>query len=343
MLDFLLKNQPEFLKKFREYSKECFVFVDAVIDHMMKENITKTPLSDEINASYSFDNKYGGNDFKVIFSDNLNFILAKNKMIETDATSKAYILIDNIVGSTRMNFHLVDYKDNPFPIDFTVVGLGSVEHFFLNEDNSKIHEIKFGTWRFPNEKELADNKILNIFPSILQEDLPSIEIKFSQENEIIMIDFTYNAGIVEGAESDKESFNICFKLDKKKSKFSISAHKDPHELRMYMIENFKDATQKLVFDSISEWLSQSIKLEDILAKADSDQIEVTYGIFSQKNAKIHPTEQELQKIEECEEGESRITSRPRNLESRVPSQKTSNPHFKKVDSDNWWIKTAKRS
>ena len=36
MLDFLLKNQPEFLKKFREYSQENFVFYKVVEDYIKK-------------------------------------------------------------------------------------------------------------------------------------------------------------------------------------------------------------------------------------------------------------------------------------------------------------------
>ena len=37
MLDFLLKNQPEFLKKFREYSQENFVFYKVVEDYIKQE------------------------------------------------------------------------------------------------------------------------------------------------------------------------------------------------------------------------------------------------------------------------------------------------------------------
>ena len=48
MLDFLLKNQPEFLKKFREYSQENFVFYKVVEDYIKEAGITTTPFSSKI-------------------------------------------------------------------------------------------------------------------------------------------------------------------------------------------------------------------------------------------------------------------------------------------------------
>lgn len=313
MLDFLLKNQPEFLEKFREYSKENFVFKEAVIDFMTSNQIAQMPISDEIITTTTFDTYYGGENYEVVFSDNLNIIIATNYKLEEDNAYKAQILITNKIGSTKMNCHAVNYKSNPFPIDFTLEGIGAVEHFFLNEGNSKIHEIKFGTWRLPNESEFAKNKILNLFPAILEENLPSIEIKFSKEedNENILIHFKYKSGKVIVDEIDNEDFDISLKINKKKSEFLISAYRNPDELKLYIRENIKDATHAIVYDSISKWLSTEVELDDILAKADSEEIKITYTNFSLNSSrKPHPTEEEIQQIEKCDPGESRTSSRP---------------------------------
>lgn len=375
MLDLLLKNQSEFLKKFREYSKENFVFYEVVEGYIKEEGVTTTPLSDKISTTHIFDKTYAGNVFEVTFSDNLNFIMAKNKQIEDDNTCKSYILIDAEAGSTRMNCHITSYYQNSFPIDFTLEGIGSVEHFFQNKDSSKIHEIKFGTWRFPNEaEEFCGGRILNLFPAILREDEPSIEIRFSEGNENIAIQIQYDSGKFKEDEYGKDNFNIDIKIDKKRSDYLISTYRNPVELRSYMIANLKTATQTLVNDSISKWLSGEIDIKNILSKADSDEIKITYEIlpykscdhtFSQevmisellswamhlknfplktdiKESKIapkpHPTEEELRKIEKCDEGESRSVSRPAYYEEKIPNQKTKNPQVRNINQETSWVR-----
>ena len=310
MLDLLLENQPEFLEKFREYSKECFVLKDIVADFMMTNEIPQKSLDDEIITAKTFQTRCGGNDFELTFSDNLNIIIGKNIESKKDNTLKAQILFNNKVGSTKMNCHITDYQENSFPVNFTLEGIGTVEHFFLNEDNSKIHEMKFGTWCFPSESEIAENKILNLFPAILQKNLPSIEIEFSQEKENIIIHFKYNSGKLRDGEFDNEDFEIGLKINKKKSEIFISAYKYTDELKSLIREDVKDTMQKMLFDSISEWLSQEVNLGEILEKTDCDQVQITYLNLSKKTPKIHPTEKEIQEIEKCDEGESRIVSRP---------------------------------
>ncbi len=361
MLDFLLKNQPEFLKKFREYSQENFVFYKVVEDYIKEEGITTTPFSDKISTTHIFDKTHNDNVFEITFSDNLNFIMAKNKIVEEDGTCKAYILIDNQSGSTKMNCHVNNYSKNPFPIDFTLEGVGSVEHFFLNEDFSKIHEIKFGTWRFPNEEEFRSGRILNLFPAILRKDQPSIEIEFSQAKDNVAFQIQFNSGNSREEESQISDFNICFSIDKTRSDYLISAYRNPVELRSYMIANLKDATQKLINDSISKWLSGEIDIKNILSEADSDEIKITYEILSDKSCdhlqsqedmtsefharlcskiprKPHPTEEELQEIEKCDEGESRLISRPANIEKKFPNQKAKNPQIRNINQETSWVR-----
>lgn len=362
MLDFLLKNQPEFLKKFREYSQENFVFYKVVEDYIKETGITTTPFSDKISTTHIFDKTHNDNVFEITFSDNLNFIMAKNKIVEEDGTCKAYILIDNQSGSTKMNCHVNNYSKNPFPIDFTLEGVGSVEHFFLNEDFSKIHEIKFGTWRFPDEaEEFRSGRILNLFPAILREDQPSIEIRFSQAKDNVAFQIQFNSGNSREEESQISDFNICFSIDKTRSDYLISAYRNPVELRSYMIANLKDATQKLINDSISKWLSGEIDIKNILSEADSDEIKITYEILSDKSCdhlqsqedmtsefharlcskiprKPHPTEEELQEIEKCDEGESRLISRPANIEKKFPNQKAKNPQVRNINQETSWVR-----
>ena len=362
MLDFLLKNQPEFLKKFREYSQENFVFYKVVEDYIKEAGITTTPFSDKISTIHIFDKTHNDNVFEITFSDNLNFIMAKNKIVEEDGTCKAYILIDNQSGSTKMNCHVNNYSKNPFPIDFTLEGVGSVEHFFLNKDFSKIHEIKFGTWRFPDEaEEFRSGRILNLFPALLREDQPSIEIRFSQAKDNVAFQIQFNSGNSREEESQISDFNICFSIDKTKSDYLISAHRNPAELRSYMIANLKDATQKLINDSISKWLSGEIDIKNILSEDDRGEIKITYKILSDKSCdhlqsqedmtsefharlyskiprKPHPTEEELQEIEKCDEGESRLISRPANIEKKFPNQKAKNPQIENIKKEVSWIR-----
>ena len=53
MIDFLLKKHPEFLKKFREYSREGDVFCEAVDDYIKKKEIEIYPLSEKIQTTYN--------------------------------------------------------------------------------------------------------------------------------------------------------------------------------------------------------------------------------------------------------------------------------------------------
>ena len=363
MLDFLLKNQPEFLQKFRQYSKESFVFLEAVNDYIEEEKIIKTDLSNEIALTYLFDKTFGEEDFKITFSDNLNFILAKNKLIEEDGTCKAYIFINNAIGSTKMNCHVIDYNKNSFPIDFTLEGIGSVEHFFLNKGLLEIHELKFGTWCPPNQaEEFRNGRILNLFPAILNKDEPSIEIRFSKSEENMVFQFQFNSGKPKEEGAQRDDFNIAFTINKQRSDFLISSYKDPTELRSYMIADIKNSTQSLIYDSVSNWLSRSIDIKNILSEADSEEIKITYEILPEKfldqlqeamisellsqavvlenlpfkadikESKIprdpHPAEEELQEIEKCDEGESRARSNP--------NQKIKNPEAKNVEIKNWF-------
>lgn len=363
MLDFLLKNQSEFLKKFREYSQENFVFNKVVEGYIKEEGITTTIFSDKISKTHIFDKTHNDNVFEITFSDNLNFIMAKNKIIKEDGTRKAYILIDNQCGSTKMNCHVNNYSKNPFPIDFTLEGIGSVEHFFLNEDFSKIHEIKFGTWCFPcDAEEFRSGRILNLFPAILRKDQPSIEIRFSQAKDNLAFQIQFNSGHSREEDGKISDFNICFSIDKTRSDYLISAYRNPAELRSYMIANIKDATQKLINDSISKWLSGEIDIKNILSEADSNEIKITYEILSDKSCddhqsqeditsefyaravdskiprKPHPTEEELQEIEKCDEGESRLISRPANIEKKFPNQKAKNPQIKNINQETSWLR-----
>jgi hypothetical protein len=56
MLDFLLKKHPEFLKKFREYSKEDDVFCEAVDNHIEKKEIAQ--IKQEANIPEEVKNLY---------------------------------------------------------------------------------------------------------------------------------------------------------------------------------------------------------------------------------------------------------------------------------------------
>ena len=86
MIDFLLKKHPEFLKKFREYSREGDVFCEAVDDYIKKKEIEIYPLSEKIQTTYNTSFIYNDNDFDITFSDASNFILAKNKATEDDGS-----------------------------------------------------------------------------------------------------------------------------------------------------------------------------------------------------------------------------------------------------------------
>lgn len=359
MLDFLLKNQPEFLQKFREYLKEEDVFNEAVIDYIKEKEIEMNSFSNSLEATYYFDKTYNGKDFGVTFSDNSNFILAKNKKIEDDKTYKAYIFIYSDTGSTRMNCHVNNYSKNLFPLDFTLEGIGCVEHFFLNETEAKIHEFKFGTWRLPHPaEESSENKILCLFPAILREDQPSIEIKFSQEDDNIVIQMLYNSG-----ESPKNKFNICFQIDKKKSDFFISTSKNPAELESHVTANLRGSIQQLVSDSLSEWVSHNINLEELLFRANSTQPVINYAILLEdfvvktepKQSKnhlhkvspdqahvllhtIHPAEKELREMEKSGKVEAGFTTRLAHFEQQAPNQKTKNPQAKNVTKEDWWVR-----
>lgn len=376
MIDFLLKKHPEFLKKFREYSREGDVFCESVDDYIKKKGIEIYPLSEKIQTTYNTSAEYNGNDFDVTFSDASNFILAKNKTIEDDGTKKAYVFIFNKIGRTKMNCHIHDYKQNPFPIDFLPNGIGSVEHFFSDEKNSIIHELKFGTWESSSDNfKTHHNSILNLFPVVLKKEEPSIEIKFIQDEKDTTVNIQFNSG-----KSQADSFYIDFQIDRNKSDFLISSSKDPIKLKKHFSKDLKEAILSLINDSISEWLAQSIDLEKLLYEADSEEIKITYESFflNPKEAcfnlnkikkeyepanspaktppfseeseeikkdfvpnfvqvKIHPTEEELQEIEKCHGGESRVVSRLAHIEEEFPNPKIQNPQAEKTKIQDWIV------
>jgi hypothetical protein len=359
MFDFLLKNQPEFLQKFREYSKEEDAFHQAVENYIKEEKITMNPFSERLESTYYFEKTFNGDDFEINFSDNSNFILAKNKKAEEDQTHKAHIFIYSDTGSTKMNCHINSYDKNSYPIDFILEGVGVVEHFFLNEENLKIHELKFGTWQFSTDAEdRPQDKILNLFPATLREDEPSIEIKFTQEDENTLIKIQYNCD-----KFPEDKFNISFYIDKKKSNLVIFAQKDSEGLKSYAMKNIGEAIQALVNDSVSEYLSQEIDLKKLLFKADSDEIEIDYEFlpeihdikmhleqpeFSFRKAsqdqthailhQIHPTEKELQKLEESGRVGSAIATRLAEIKDKNPNQKIKNPQVQNTKKETSWIR-----
>ena len=368
MIDFLLKKHPEFLKKFREYSREGDVFCEAVDDYIKKKEIEIYPLSEKIQTTYNTSFIYNDNDFDITFSDASNFILAKNKATEDDGTKKAHIFIFNKIGRTKMNCHILDFKENPFPIDFLPTGIGSVEHFFNDEKNSTIHELKFGTWEPSIDKSKTHfNSILNLFPAVLNKEEPSIEIKFIQDEKNTTIDIQFNSG-----KSQADNFYIAFQIDRKMSNFLISADKDPIKLKIHITKYLKKTILYLIHDSISEWLSQSIDLKKILYEADSEEVKITYEplflppqeIYQNLNdikkehestnyptqnppilkepevikkdsapnfmqAKVHPKLEELDEIEKCTESESRVRGNP--------NQKIKNPEAKSVQMQDWIV------
>lgn len=324
MLDFLLKKHPEFLKKFREYSKEEDVFCEAVDNHIKEKEIEMYPLSEEIKTTYGTNFLYNGDDFEITFSDSSNFILAENTKIENDGTKKAHIFIFNKIGRTKMNCHICDFKENPFPLDFIPTGIGAVEHFFCDEEKSIIHELRFGTWeRTFDSRQLYSNSILNLFPSVLKIDAPAIEIKFIQDEKNTTVDIQFNSGNFQN-----ENFHLAFRIDKRMSEFLISASGDGEEIKKYIRENHRESTQSLINDSISEWLSQSIDLKKLLYEADSEEIKITYEQIPTPK-KIHLKLEELEKIEKCDQGESRARSNP--------NQKIRNPEAGEIKTKDWII------
>lgn len=377
MLDFLLKNHQEFLQKFREYSREGDVFCEAVDDYIKKKEIEMHPLSEKISTTYNTSAEYNGNNFDVTFSDTSNFILAKNQVIEDDGTQKAYVFIFNKIGRTKINCHIVDYKQNQYPIDFLPNGIGSVEHFFSDEKNSIIHELKFGTWELYRDNFKTHNSsILNLFPVVLKKEEPSIEIKFVKDEKNTTIDIKFDSG-----KSKAENFYVAFQIDRKMSNFLISANKDSLKVKKHISKDLKETVLSLINDSISEWLGQSIDLEKLLYEADSEEIKITYEPFfinprevyldlnkikkehdsanspiktppfseeseeTKKDSlpsffqvKIHPTEAELQEIEKCDEGESRIASRSGNVEKKIPDKKIKNPQVRNINQETSWVR-----
>ena len=110
-----------------------------------------------------------------------------------------------------------------------------------------------------------------------------------------------------------------------------------------------------------KWLSGEIDIKNILSEADSDEIKITYEILSDKSCdhpqsqedmtsefharlyskiprKPHPSEEELQEIEKCDEGESRIVSRPANIEKKFPNQKAKNPQVRNINQETSWVR-----
>ena len=351
MLDFLLAKYPKFLNKFREYSREDDIFCQAVDDYIQKKEIEMHPLSEKIQTTYNTSTTYNGNDFDITFSDASNFILAKNKTIEDDRTNQAHIFIFNKVGRTKMNCHIRDYKENPFPIDFLPTGIGLVEHFFNEEEDLIIYELKFGTWEQSDaENKTSLNSILNLFPAVLKEDAPSIEIKFVQDKNNTTIDIQFNSG-----ESKADNFYINFRIDEEIPNLLISTEIDPKQLNNHVVKYLNNIILSLVKDSISNWLSQSIDLNTLLQKDYRYGININYkspflapqevypNLDEVKNhgainyptetppiliqAKIHPKLEELDEIEKCAEGESRLRSNP--------NQKIKNPEAKNVEIKSW--------
>lgn len=345
MLDLLLEKYPKFLNKFREYSREDDVFCEAVDVYIREKDIEMHPLSEEIQTTYNTNTSYNGNEFDITFSDASNFILAKNKTTEDDHTNQAHIFIFSKVGRTKMNCHIRDYKENPFPIDFLPTGIGLVENFFNEEKNLIVYELKFGTWEPSDAQNTTPlNSILNLFPVVLKKDEPSIVIKFIQNEEDSRIDIQFNSD-----KSGADNFYIDFRIDKKMSILKISAEMDPIKLKNHASEDLEKTITSLINDSVSEWLSQSIDLENLLSEADSDEIKIIYApaphasqkIYRNLNeikkdsgpnfikAKIHPKLEELDEIEKCTEGESRVRSNP--------NQKIKNPEAENLKIREWII------
>ena len=324
MLDLLLEKYPKFLNKFREYSREDDVFCEAVDVYIREKEIEMHPLSEEIQTTYNTNASYNGNEFDITFSDASNFILAKNKTTEDDYINQAHIFIFSKVGRTKMNCHIRDYKENPFPIDFLLTGIGLVENFFNEEKNLTVYELKFGTWEPSDAQNTTPlNSILNLFPVVLKKDEPAIEIKFIQDEKNTTIDIQFNSGNFQN-----ENFHLAFRIDKRMSEFLISASGDGEEIKKYMRENHRESTQSLINDSISEWLSQSIDLKKLLYEADSEEIKITYEQIPTPK-KIHLKLEELEKIEKCDQGESRVRSNP--------NQKIKNPEAENLKIREWII------
>jgi hypothetical protein len=307
MLDFLLKKQPDFLGKFHQHSKEIDIFRSATEEYIKKEKIEVKPLSDIIDTTYMTDVPYNGEEFELFFSDSSNFILAKNKRSELDDTKKAHIFIFSKVGKIKMNCHICEFNENSFPVDFLPTGLGAIEHFFCNEEDSIIHELKFGTWKLSSDpNKIKSKSILSLFPAVLDEDKPSIQIKFIREKITTMIEIEFNSG-----KSQDESFYIICKIDNAEPSFIISTKTDHKELKEHIIENPMISTKMLVYDSISSWLSESVYVEKFLDKIDFEKSKII--IKQPAVMTIHPTLEELKRIESLDDGESDSRGRPNEM------------------------------
>lgn len=358
MLDILLKNHPEFLAKIRITFKESDVFLGLVNDYIDENDIKTLPITTESSATFSTNFKYHGDEYETTFSDNLNFIIAKSINTTEDDSCKAYIYIFNKIGNSKMNCYVVDYDDVNCPTNYIPQGMGSIEYFFCNDENSIVHQITYGTWRKFKDDEAHEQKLLNIFPATLDENYPSIKVSFVENDNVKNISIIFNSG-----HSRDEDFTIDICIDNDFIKLNIDSKKFVDELKLLFSKNIHSNVIDLFEDCITDFLSQSfnrdefyeslkdkiahISISDLstfrLLPLDIDPhnflsfLPLPQRIVTETSIKPHPSIEELDEIEKTHDGESRVRSNP-----NCPATKVSKLSDGKENSEGWIHDSSKK-
>jgi len=358
MLDILLQNYPEFLAKIRTTFKEGDVFQGLVADYIHENDIETLPITTESSATFSTNFKYHGDEYETTFSDNLNFIIAKSINTTEDDSCKAYVYIFNKIGNSKMNCQVANFDEIIFPINFIPHGIGAIEHFFCNDENSIVHQISYGTWRKFKDCEINDQKLLNIFPATLDENYPSIKVSFVENDNVKNFSIIFKSG-----HSRDEDFNIDIIIDNDHIKLMIDSKKFVDELKLLFLKNIHSNVIDLLEDCISDWLSQSFNRDEFyeglkdkianisisdpsllrLLPLDIDPqnflsfLPLPQRIVPEVSIKPHPSIEELDEIEKTHDGESRVRSNP-----NCPATKISKSTEGKENSEGWIRDSSKK-
>ena len=317
MFNFLLKNSPEFLEKLRENFREDDAFRELVDDYIEEKQLEITPITDEATSTYSTFFEYEGDKYFTTFSNNLNFILAKNIKATDHVGNKAFVYISSSAGKSKINCSIANYEKNKHPLNFIPSGIGSIEHFFSDDEDSIIHEITFGTWKLSANADSDQEKVLNIFPIALDRSQPSMKISYVQNSEGASFSIKF-----ESESAKEDNFDIDIVINDNDMKIIIDIKKPSAEIEQFLKGDGKSSVSELIDSCISEWLTQSIdktkfcenlqgKVAGIIIKGKSYNGSITQLLtVSDPLSKTHPTIDELSLIEKTSEGESRERSNP---------------------------------
>jgi hypothetical protein len=338
MFNFLLKNYPQFLADLQKTFKEGDVFQELIGDYIEEKQLKILPITDEATSTYSTFFKYDDGEYFTTFSNNLNFILAKNIKSTEHGNNKAYAYILNVAGKSKMNCFITDFEKNKHPLNFIPSGIGSIEHFFNDDEDIIIHEITFGTWKLSPKAESDHDKVLNIFPIVLDKNQPSMKISSVKNYKGTSFKIKFESGL-----GKEDNFDIDIFIDNQDIKMIIDVQKPSVEMEQFLKSDGQNSVSELIDGCISDWLSQSIDKSKLYEDLEGKTAGIILrGKITQLPAvpdailKPHPTIAELSLIEEVSEGESRERSNP-----NCPAVTVSKPQ--EVSSNHLsWIKSPEK-